>query len=106
MRELLKVFFTLIEAWYAMPGYVHLGVLAAPFLLALLHRRARQSRLVRTGFVLLLISILPLLLVGTFSMEANPNPVGLGLLFVFVSPIAYLLILSGAIVAVFTSRDN
>jgi hypothetical protein len=55
----------------------------------------RQSRLVRLGFGLVALGVVPLILAGTFTN----NPLGFGFLFAFLTPVGGLLIVSGTILA-------
>lgn len=64
--------------------------------------RVRRSRLVRIGFGLGLLGVVPLVLVGTFITD---NPVGLGFLFMFLAPIAAILIVTGTVLAL-TARGS
>lgn len=80
---------------------VGLPVLVIAFMaLALFSPAVRQSRLVRTGFVLAGVGVVPLLVAGQF----NNNPLGFGFLFAFLTPIAGLMIVAGIIMALTARR--
>jgi len=68
--------------------------------LALFSPAVRQSRLVRTGFVLAGVGVVPLLIAGRF----NNNPLGFGFLFAFLTPVAGLMIVAGIIMALTAGR--
>jgi len=80
--------------------------LSLPFLLIALMALAafspavRQSRLVRLGFVLAGVGVVPLLVAGRF----DNNPLGFGFLFAFLTPVAGLMILAGITVALTAGR--
>ena len=103
------VFLTIVMMWLnftAALERLNLGLLLPIILIALAALAAtrpqvRRSRLVRAGFGLLLVGFVPLVVVGTFITD---NPVGLGFLFAFLTPIAALLIVSGTILAIATNR--
>jgi hypothetical protein len=63
--------------------------------LAVLSPAVLQSRLVRAGFGLVALGVVPLIIAGTFTN----NPLGFGFLFAFLTPLGGLLIISGAIFA-------
>ena len=105
------VFFTIVLMWMnfmAALARVRLGlllpiVLGALLALTLVSARVRRSRLVRVGFGLLAVGLIPLVVVGGFVTD---NPVGLGFLFAFLTPIAGLLILCGTILALTTGQSH
>lgn len=76
-------------------------IVVALLAVAALSPAVRQSRLVRTGAVLMGVGVLPLVIAGQF----DNNPVGLGFLFAFVTPIAGVLIVSGTLLAL-TDRES
>jgi hypothetical protein len=63
--------------------------------LAAFNPAVRQSRLVRVGFGLVALAVLPLLIAGAFT----DNALGFGFLFAFLTPVGGLLIVGGAISA-------
>jgi hypothetical protein len=63
--------------------------------LAVFSPAVRQSRLVRMGFGLIALGVVPLIIAGTFTN----NPLGFGFLFAFLTPVGGLLIVSGTIFA-------
>jgi hypothetical protein len=63
--------------------------------LAVFSPAVRQSRLVRMGFGLVALGVVPLIIAGTFTN----NPLGFGFLFAFLTPVGGLLIVSGTIFA-------
>jgi hypothetical protein len=75
--------------------------LIALMLLAVFSPAVRESRLVRVGFGLVTLGVVPLLIAGTFT----DNPLGFGFLFAFLTPIGLLLIVSGAIFALATRES-
>lgn len=103
-------FFTTVLMWMNLMAAlvrVRLGlllpiVLVALAVLAAVNAQVRRSRLVRVGFGLLVAGVLPLAAVGTFGTD---NPVGLGFLFAFLTPIAALLIVTGTILALTADRS-
>lgn len=103
------IVFTIVLLWMnvmAVLAKIRLGKLlpilaVALAMVAVCNSKVRKARLVRVGFVLLGIGLAPLVIVGTF---VSDNPVGLGLLFAFVTPIAALLIIGGTVLAL-TSKE-
>jgi hypothetical protein len=75
-------------------------ILLALVVLAIAKPGVRRSRLVRTGFALFIVGLLPLLVVGIFVTD---NPVGLGMLFAFFSVIGLSVVFVGVIVALLKS---
>lgn len=71
--------------------------------LAIVSPNVRRSRLVRAGFGLLLLALLPLAVAGSFVTD---NPVGFGFLFAFLTPIGAVLIVAGAILALTATRPD
>ena len=72
-------------------------------------RSLRMSRLVRIGFVILGVGWTPLLLYVVYeslSGSTGGNPVGLGLLMFFSTPVAVLLILAGVLAAAVAARST
>ena len=63
--------------------------------LAVFSPAVRQSRLVRMGFGLVALGVVPLIVAGTFTN----NPLGFGFLFAFLTPVGGLLIVSGTVFA-------
>ena len=61
----------------------------------------RQSRLVRVGFGLVALGVVPLIIAGRFTN----NPLGFGFLFAFLTPVGGLLIVSGAIFALAATQS-
>lgn len=104
------IVFTIVLMWMnfmAVLAKIRLGKLlpilaVALAMVALCNSKVRKSRLVRVGFALLGIGLVPLVIVGTF---VSDNPVGLGFLFAFMTPIAGLLIISGTVLAL-TSTES
>ena len=104
------VFFTIVLMFMnlmAALARVRLGLLLpivfiAFATLAVLSPQVRRSWLVRVGFGLLVVGVGPLVAAGAF---VSDNPVGLGFLFAFLTPIAGLLILTGTILALTTNRS-
>ena len=95
-------FFTTILAFMnfmAVAAKLRLSVLPVALIallsLVLFSPAARQSRLVRVGFGLLALGVVPLIIAGTFT----DNPLGFGFLFAFLTPVGGLLIVGGAILA-------
>lgn len=81
-----------------------MAAFAATFALAV-----KESRLVRTGLVLLAVGWTPLLLYvlyESFSGRTGGNPIGLGLLLFFSTPIASVLILVGVVVSAIAARST
>ena len=84
----------------ALAAVFRLGVLVpvvfiALVLMAVFSPVVRESRLVRAGFGLVALGVVPLWVAGMFSN----NPLGFGFLFAFLTPIGGLLIVGGAILA-------
>jgi hypothetical protein len=110
-KRMALVFFTIVLMWMnfmAALARVRLGlllpiVLGALLALTLVSPRVRQSRLVRVGFGLLAVGLIPLVVVGGLITD---NPVGLGFLFAFLTPIAGLLILCGTVLALTTRQSH
>lgn len=71
--------------------------------LAVMSARVRRSWLVRIGFGLGALGVVPLVIVGALITD---NPVGLGFLFAFLTPIAALMILGGAVLALTTKESH
>jgi hypothetical protein len=71
------------------------AVLVALASLAVFIPAVRQARLVRLGFTLVAIGVVPLIIAGTFTN----NPLGFGFLFAFLTPIGGLLIVGGILSA-------
>jgi hypothetical protein len=70
-------------------------VLIALASLAVFSPAVRQSRLVRAGFGLVALGVVPLIIAGTFTN----NPLGFGFLFAFLTPIGGLLLVGGTLFA-------
>jgi hypothetical protein len=68
-------------------------VLIALLSLVLFSPAVRQSRLVRVGFGLVTLGVVPLIIAGTFTN----NPLGFGFLFAFLTPVGGLLIVGGTV---------
>lgn len=86
----LIVFTVLLASMYAVLWFDAAIVLVV--VLAAVSPRVRDSRLVRTGFGVFLVGVLPLVAAGLF----NDNPLGFGFLFTFCRPVAAILMSTGA----------
>jgi hypothetical protein len=95
-------FFTVVLLWFDMARFPWLvPVAVVPVLiLAVALPRVRSSRLVRGGFVLLLLGWTPLLVASALGEN---NALGAGFVFAFAMPLGFLALVIGTLAAVFSS---
>jgi hypothetical protein len=97
------IFFTLVLAWLSL-GALRLLlpiVLIALVVLGVRKPEVRSSRVVQTGGSLLVLGVMPLLLAVILGAD---NPIGLGLLFAFLTPLGLFVAGAGTVIALAKNR--
>ena len=97
------IFITIVRMWLQLgPLRMLLPVaLVALVALAVSKPHVRGSRLVQIGFSILLFGIVPLLLAAVLGSD---NPIGLGMLFAFLTPIGLVVTVVGTTLAFLKNR--
>jgi uncharacterized membrane protein len=100
-KWLALLFFTTMMAYFYLPRLL-IGIAIVVGVLALVKAQVRESRLVRIGLVLFFIGFVVLNIAGHFT----DNPLGAGFLLAFLSPVAAVMMLLGAIGALLKRSDT
>ena len=99
-KWLALLFFTTMMAYFYLPR-VLIGIAIVVGVLALVKPQVRESRLVRIGLVLFFMGLVVLGIAGRFT----DNPLGAGFLLAFLTPVAAVMMLLGAMGALL-KRSN
>jgi hypothetical protein len=100
-KWLALIFFTLMLTYMYLPRLVF-GIVIVVGVLAVVKPQVRNSRLVRIGLAFFVLGFVALNVAGRF----NDNPLGFGFLFAFLSPLAAVLMMLGAVKALFKRTDK
>lgn len=100
-KWLALIFFTVMLTYMYLPRLVF-GIVIVVGVLALIKPQVRNSQLVRIGLALFFLGFVALNVAGRF----NNNPLGFGFLFAFLSPLAAVLMLLGAVKASLKKTDK
>lgn len=100
-KWLALLFFTTMMAYFYLPRLLF-GIAIVVGVLAMVKPQVRESRLVRIGLVLFFIGFVVLNIAGRFT----DNPLGAGFLLAFLSPVAAVIMLLGAMGALLKRSDT